>query len=153
MNLFRIDPSSLPKRGPNVIREAVATQAAPAAVGPYSQAIQTGELVFASGQIGLDPSSGKLREGLEAQTRQVLANLRAVLEAADLTLDDVVKTTIFIVDIGQFATVNAIYGEAFSSPPPPPPARSTVQVSALPLGALVEIEAIAVRRLAASEPV
>lgn len=131
-----------------MIREAVATHAAPAAVGPYSQAIQTGELVFASGQIGLDPSSGKLREGLEAQTRQVLANLRAVLEAADLTLDDVVKTTIFLVDIGQFATVNGIYGEAFSSPPP---ARSTVQVSALPLGALVEIEAIAVRRLAASK--
>lgn len=132
-----------------MIREAVATQAAPAAVGPYSQAIRAGELVFASGQIGLDPSSGKLREGLEAQTRQALANLRAVLEAAGLTMGDVVKTTLFIVDIGQFATVNAIYGEAFSSPPP---ARSTVQVSALPLGALVEIEAIAVRGLAAAEP-
>lgn len=131
-----------------MIREAVATQAAPAAVGPYSQAIRTGEMVFASGQIGLDPSSGTLRNGLEAQARQVLANLRAVLEAAELTMDDVVKTTIFLVDIGQFATVNEIYGEAFSSPPP---ARSTVQVSALPLGALVEIEAIAVRRLAASK--
>jgi 2-iminobutanoate/2-iminopropanoate deaminase len=123
-----------------VNRKAIATQAAPAAVGPYSQAIKTGELVFASGQLGLDPATGKLQEGLEAQTRQVLANLSAVLDAAGASLADVVKTTIFLVDISQFATVNAIYGTAF---PSPPPARSTVQVAALPLGGLVEIEAIA----------
>lgn len=121
-------------------REAIATQAAPAAVGPYSQAIKTGNFVFASGQIGLDPATGKLQEGLEAQTRQILANLAAVLHAAGASMADVVKTTIFLVDIGQFATVNAIYSTAF---PSPPPARSTVQVAALPLGGLVEIEAIA----------
>jgi 2-iminobutanoate/2-iminopropanoate deaminase len=121
-------------------REAVATQAAPAAVGPYSQAIKGGTLVFASGQLGIDPATGKLQEGLEAQTRQVLANLSAVLSAAGASMADVVKTTIFLVDISQFATVNAIYGTAF---PSPPPARSTVQVAALPLGGLVEIEAIA----------
>jgi len=124
-----------------VNREAISTQAAPAAVGPYSQAIKSGTLVFASGQIGLDPATGKLQEGLEAQTRQVLANLTAVLRAAGASMADVVKTTIFLVDISQFATVNAIYSTAF---PTPPPARSTVQVAALPLGALVEIEAIAI---------
>ena len=121
-------------------REAIATQAAPAAVGPYSQAIKTGDLVFASGQLGLDPATGKLQEGLEAQTRQVLANLDAVLRAAGTSMANVVKTTIFLVDISQFSTVNAIYSTAF---PTPPPARSTVQVAALPLGGLVEIEAIA----------
>ena len=124
-------------------REAIATQAAPAAVGPYSQAIKTGSLVFASGQLGLDPATGKLQEGLEAQTRQVLANIAAVLSAAGADMADVVKTTIFLVDITQFATVNAIYSFAF---PTPPPARSTVQVAALPLGGLVEIEAIALVR-------
>jgi 2-iminobutanoate/2-iminopropanoate deaminase len=123
-----------------VNREAIATQAAPAAVGPYSQAIKTGDLVFASGQLGLDPATGKLQEGLEAQTRQVLANLEAVLSAAGTSMANVVKTTIFLVDISQFSTVNAIYSTAF---PTPPPARSTVQVAALPLGGLVEIEAIA----------
>lgn len=124
-------------------REAIATQAAPAAVGPYSQAIKTGDFVFASGQLGLDPATGKLQEGLEAQTHQVLANLSAVLGAAGASMADVVKTTIFLVDISQFATVNAIYGTVFSTPPP---ARSTVQVAALPLGGLVEIEAIALVR-------
>jgi 2-iminobutanoate/2-iminopropanoate deaminase len=123
-----------------VNREAIATQAAPAAVGPYSQAIKSGNFVFASGQLGLDPATGKLREGLEAQTEQVLANLAAVLSAAGASMADVVKTTIFLVDISQFAKVNALYGAAF---PTPPPARSTVQVAALPLGGLVEIEAIA----------
>lgn len=125
-------------------REAIATQAAPAAVGPYSQAIKTESLVFASGQIGLDPETGKLQEGLEAQTRQVLANLTAVLSAAGANMAGVVKTTIFLVDISQFALVNAIYSTAF---PTPPPARSTVQVAALPLGALVEIEAIALVKM------
>lgn len=123
-------------------REAIATQAAPAAVGPYSQAIMGGNLVFVSGQLGLDPATGKLQDGLEAQTEQVLANLASVLGAAGVSMADVVKTTIFLVDISQFATVNAIYGKAF---PTPPPARSTVQVAALPLGGLVEIEAIALR--------
>ena len=122
-------------------RKAIATQAAPAAVGPYSQAIKTDGLIFASGQLGLDPATGKLQEGLEAQTRQVLANISSVLDAAGASMADVVKTTIFMVDITQFATVNAIYGTAF---PSPPPARSTVQVAALPLGGLVEIEVIAV---------
>lgn len=121
-------------------REAVATQRAPAVVGPYSQAIRANDFVFASGQLGLDPATGRLREGLEAQTRQALANLAAVLEAAGASMASVVKTTIFLVDISQFATVNAIYGSAF---PGSPPARSTVQVAALPLGGLVEIEAVA----------
>lgn len=124
-------------------RVAIATQAAPAAVGPYSQAIKHGNLVFASGQLGLDPETGKLRDGLEAQTAQVLANLAAVLDAAGASMADVVKTTIFLVDLSQFATVNAIYGAAF---PTPPPARSTVQVAALPLGGLVEIEAVALAK-------
>ena len=124
-------------------REAIATQAAPAAVGPYSQGIKTGGFVFASGQLGLDPATGKLQEGLEAQSRQALSNLEAVLGAAGASMADVVKTTIFLVDISQFAAVNAIYGTMF---PTPPPARSTVQVAALPLGGLVEIEAIALVR-------
>jgi 2-iminobutanoate/2-iminopropanoate deaminase len=122
-------------------REAIATQAAPAAVGPYSQAIKTETLIFASGQLGIEPSTGKLREGVEAQTEQVLANLTAVLAAAGASMADVVKTTIFLVDMSHFATVNALYATAFASPPP---ARSTIQVAALPLGGLVEIEATAI---------
>lgn len=121
-------------------RVAVATKHAPAAVGPYSQAIVAGGLIFSSGQLGLIPETGKLPVGIEAQTRQVLANLASVLEAAGSTMDQVVKTTIFLVDMNDFATVNAIYADAFSTVPP---ARSTVQVAALPLGGLVEIEAIA----------
>ena len=113
---------------------------APAAVGPYSQAIKTEQFVFASGQLGLIPATGKLPQGIEAQTRQVLANLTAVLAEAGTSMDAVVKTTIFLVDMADFATVNGIYAEAFSDVPP---ARSTVQVAALPLGGLVEIEAIA----------
>ncbi|MCC6168398.1 MAG: reactive intermediate/imine deaminase [Caldilineaceae bacterium] len=124
-------------------REAVATSRAPAAVGPYSQAIKTDGLVFASGQLGLDPQSGTLRAGLEEQTQQALNNLAAVLEAAGTGLQDVVKTTIFLVDLSQFGAVNRIYAAAFNGVPP---ARSTVQVAALPLGGLIEIEAIAVVR-------
>jgi 2-iminobutanoate/2-iminopropanoate deaminase len=121
-------------------REIIATDKAPGAVGPYSQAVRVGHLVFTAGQIGLDPVLGKLRTGIAAQTRQVMANLQAVLEAAGTSLNQVVKTTIFLQDIADFATVNQIYGSAFTETPP---ARSTVAVAALPLGALVEIEAIA----------
>ncbi|MCX6045100.1 MAG: Rid family detoxifying hydrolase [Chloroflexi bacterium] len=121
-------------------RKAISTQHAPAALGPYSQAIHAGNFVFASGQLGLDPQTGKLQEGIEAQTRQVLANLAAVLAAAGSGVDKVVKTTIFLANMADFAKVNAIYGEIFKTEPP---ARSTVQVAALPLGGLVEIEVIA----------
>ena len=124
-------------------REIIATDRAPAAVGPYSQAVRVGDFVFTAGQIGIDPATGKLREGLEAQTRQILDNLQAVLEAAGSGLEHVVKTTIFLTDIADFAAVNAVYATAF---PERPPARSTVQVAALPLGALVEIEAVALVR-------
>ncbi len=121
-------------------RKAISTQHAPAALGPYSQAIHAGNFVFASGQLGLDPETGKLQEGIEAQTRQVLANLAAVLAAAGSGVEKVVKATIFLVDMADFAKVNAIYSEIFKAEPP---ARSTVQVAALPLGGLVEIEVIA----------
>ncbi|HEY54277.1 MAG TPA: RidA family protein [Caldilineae bacterium] len=122
-------------------REIVHTDNAPAAVGPYSQAVKTANMVFTAGQIGLDPQTGKLRNGLEAQTRQVLVNLEAVLHAAGASMAHIVKTTIFLTDMADFATVNAIYANAFDAAPP---ARSTVAVAALPLGALVEIEAIAI---------
>ncbi len=122
-------------------REVIHTDQAPAAVGPYSQAIRVGNLVFTAGQVGIDPVTGQLREGLEAQTRQIMANLQAVLQAAGTDLAHVVKTTIFMTDLSAFKQVNAIYGEYF---PADPPARSTIQVAALPLGALIEIEAIAV---------
>lgn len=121
-------------------RTVIATPHAPAAVGPYSQAIRSGNLVFTAGQIGLDPSTGKIVEGLENQVEQVLSNLRAVLDAAGSSLDQAVKTTIFLADMADFAQVNAIYGRAFSVTPP---ARSTIQATGLPLGALVEIEVIA----------
>lgn len=124
-------------------REIITTDHAPAAVGPYSQAVRAGDFVFTAGQIGLDPATGQLvAGGLEAQTRQVLANLSAVLAAAGTSLDNVVKTTIFLTDLSAFKTVNSIYGQYFTGAPP---ARSTVEVAALPLGALVEIEAVAVR--------
>ncbi len=118
----------------------IQTQHAPAAIGPYSQAIRAGNLIFASGQLGLDPQSGKLQEGVEAQARQALTNIQAVLQSAGSNIDRVVKTTIFLADINDFAKVNAVYGEVFQLDPP---ARSTVQVAALPLGGLVEIEIVA----------
>jgi 2-iminobutanoate/2-iminopropanoate deaminase len=121
-------------------RTVIHTPNAPAAIGPYSQAIRAGNFLFASGQLGLDPASGNLVEGIEAQTRQALANLQAVLAEAGGSVDDVVKTTIFLADLGHFATVNALYGEVFKHEPP---ARSTVQVAALPKGGLVEIEIVA----------
>ncbi len=121
-------------------RTVVSTSNAPAAIGPYSQAIRAGQFLFASGQLGLDPATGDLREGIEAQTRQALANLQAVLAEAGASVANVVKTTIFLADLGHFATVNQLYGEVFGQEPP---ARSTVQVAALPKGGLVEIEVIA----------
>ena len=121
----------------------IETNQAPAAIGPYSQAMQAGELVFLSGQIPLEPVTGELvAGGIEAQTRQVMSNLAAVLAAAGLDYACLVKTTIYLVDLGDFATVNRIYGECFG---PVPPARATVQVAALPKGALIEIEGVAVK--------
>ena len=107
-----------------------------------SQAVRSGDMVFCSGQLGMDPATGELVEGIEAQADRALRNLRSVLDAAGLGFDDVVKTTIFLADMNDFATVNAIYARFM---PDPPPARSTVQVAALPKGGLVEIEAIARR--------
>ncbi len=126
-------------------RHAIQTNGAPAAIGPYSQAIRSGELVFCSGQLGLDPATGELAEGVEAQAERSLRNLQSVLDAAGLSFDDVVKTTIFLADVNDFATVNAIYAKFM---PDPPPARSTIGVGALPKGGRVEIEAIARRPLA-----
>jgi 2-iminobutanoate/2-iminopropanoate deaminase len=124
-------------------RTAVATGLAPAAIGPYSQAIDVGRLLFCSGQLGLDPASGDFVEGgVGAQAERAMRNLGAVLEAAGLSFADVVKTTIFLADMADFAAVNAVYARFM---PEPPPARSTVQVAALPKGGLVEIEAIARR--------
>lgn len=122
------------------MRTVINTNTAPAAIGPYSQAIRTGDFVFTSGQIGLDPVTGSLAEGIDAQTRQVIKNLAAVLAAAGASFKDVIKTTIFLADMADFQTVNMIYAAQFTADPP---ARSTVQVAALPRHALVEIEAVA----------
>jgi 2-iminobutanoate/2-iminopropanoate deaminase len=123
------------------MKRAIQTHAAPAAVGPYSQAIEQDGWIFCSGQIALEPGSGRMVEGgIEAQTRRVMENLREVLIAAGASLRDIVKTTIFLTDLADFETVNRIYSEHFE---PPYPARATVQVPALPRGAHVEIEAIA----------
>jgi 2-iminobutanoate/2-iminopropanoate deaminase len=122
-------------------KELVSSKDAPGAIGPYSQAVKAGSLVFLSGQIPLDPSTGKLVEGdITAQTRRVMENLRAVLAAAGCSFDDVVRTTIFLADLADFAAVNETYGSFFQAPFP---ARATVQVAALPRGARVEIDAIA----------
>ena len=123
-------------------RQAVSTAGAPAAIGPYSQGIDADGLLFCSGQLGLDPATGELVEGVEAQAERALRNLQAVLDAAGATFADVVKTTIFLVDIGDFAAVNGVYARFM---PDPPPARSTVGVAALPKGGRVEVEAIARR--------
>jgi 2-iminobutanoate/2-iminopropanoate deaminase len=123
-------------------RQAISTGGAAAAIGPYSQAIRSGDMLFCSGQLGIDPATGELVEGVEAQAERALRNLQSVLDAAGLGFDDVVKTTIFLADIGDFAAVNAVYARFM---PDPPPARSTVQVAALPKAGRVEIEAIARR--------
>jgi len=122
-------------------RKIISTQHAPAAVGPYSQAVQVGDFIYSAGQIPLVPATGKLIEGgIEAQTRQVMQNLAAVLEAAGSSLAHVIKTTIYVTDLANFAAINQVYGSFFAADPP---ARSTVQVAALPLGAQVEIEVVA----------
>jgi 2-iminobutanoate/2-iminopropanoate deaminase len=121
--------------------DAISTDRAPAAVGPYSQAIRSGEYLFCSGQIPLDPDTGKFPgDDIESQTAQVLKNVRAVLSGAGLDLSHVVKTTIFLTDMGKFSVVNEIYAGEFGEHKP---ARATVEVSNLPLGALIEIECIA----------
>lgn len=119
----------------------IATPNAPAAVGPYSQGVCAGNLVYTAGQVALDPATGKLVEGdIEAQTHQVFRNLQAVLRAAGTDLANVVKTTVFLQDMDHFAAMNQAYAQHFAGQPP---ARTTVQVAKLPLGALVEIEAVA----------
>jgi len=128
------------------MKNPIQTQHAPAAIGPYSQAIEINGWVLCSGQLGLDPASGKLVEGsIEAETRRLLENIRAVLAAVKLTLADIVSTTIFLIDLKDFDIVNRVYGEHFATPYP---ARSTVQVAALPRGARIEIAAIAARSAA-----
>lgn len=125
------------------MKTAIATDKAPAAIGPYSQAVEAGPYLFCSGQIPVDPATGELvAGGIGAETRRVLENLAAVLTAARSGLDRVVKTTVFLTDLRQFAAMNEAYAEFF---PEPPPARSTVGVAALPRGVGIEIEAIALR--------
>src|SRR5512139_851862 len=122
-------------------REAVKAAGAPAAIGPYSQAVRSGGFLFCSGQIPLDPATGKLVEGgIEVQTERVLRNLEAVLAAGGSSLAAVVKTTVYLADLGDFAAMNAVYGSFFAADPP---ARATVQAAKLPAGARVEIDAIA----------
>lgn len=126
------------------MKTPIHTRKAPAALGPYSQAVEQRGFVFCSGQVALDPESGTIAKGgIEFETRRVLQNIGEVLSAAGLDFVDVVKTTIFMIDLSEFETVNRIYGEHFE---PPYPARSTVQVAALPRGARIEIEAIAMKR-------
>jgi 2-iminobutanoate/2-iminopropanoate deaminase len=125
-------------------RTAISTPKAPAAIGPYSQAIRTGDLVFTSGQVALDPATGQLVPGTIAeQTIQVLENLKAVLEATGTTFASVIKTTVFLKDMNDFAAMNAVYGQYFAPEDAIAPARSTVEVARLPKDALVEIEVIA----------
>ncbi len=125
------------------MKREIATETAPDALGPYSQAIESGDLIFVSGQIALDPATGRLvGESVEAETCQVLKNLGAILTAAGLTLDAVVRTTIYLTDLGDFPRVNQAYADFFTTPFP---ARATVGVAALPRGARIEIDAIARR--------
>lgn len=123
--------------------KAIKTEKAPAAIGPYSQAIEANGFVYASGQLPIDPATGQMSDGIQAQTRQALTNARAILEAAGLGLHDVVKTTVLLADIADFAAMNEVYSQFFSEPYP---ARSAFAVKAVPKGALVEIECIAARK-------
>jgi len=122
------------------MKEILATTAAPAAIGPYSQGVKACNLVITSGQLGIDPATGAFAEGIQAQTRQSLLNVQAVLAAAGLTMENVIKTTVFLKDMNDFAAMNEIYAGFFTGDPP---ARSAVQVARLPKDGLVEIEAIA----------
>ncbi len=123
-------------------KEVIATDQAPAAIGPYSQAIRIGDLIYTAGQLGLVPATKQLAgPDVESQTKRALENLQAVLEAAGSCLEHVVKTTVFVTDLGEFARMNAVYATFFTDTPP---ARSTVQVAALPAGGRVEIEAVAI---------
>ncbi len=124
------------------MKKAISTTSAPGAIGPYSQAIDAGAFVYASGQIPLDPATGTMPEGIKAQTAQSLANVKAILAEAGLTMDNVVKTTVFLADMSLFAEMNEVYATAFNAPFP---ARSAVAVKEIPKGALVEIEVIAIR--------
>ena len=157
-NLFRLLPiasliaimgcaaepmQEMPPQTP-VPHQAVKADGAPAAIGPYSQAVQVGDVVYLAGQIGMDPASGALVDGgIEAQTKQALDNLGAVLKEAGMDYDNVVRATVFLSDINNFQSMNGVYTEYFKSDHPP--ARSTVQVAAIPRGALVEIDFIAVK--------
>ena len=125
-----------------MMKKVISTGKAPSAIGPYSQAIQVGNLVYTSGQIPIDPATGAFVEGgINEQTRRSLLNVKAVLEEAGLTMGDVVKTTVFMTDMNDFADMNSVYAEFFSEPYP---ARSAVAVKTLPKGALVEIEVVAI---------
>lgn len=124
------------------MKTQIATEKAPGAIGPYSQAIDCGPFVYASGQIPLNPETGEMAEGITAQTRQSLANVKAILEAAGLTMANVVKTTVFLANMNDFAAMNEVYAQAFEAPFP---ARSAVAVRTLPKNALVEIEVIAAK--------
>ena len=132
-------PSAKPPRGTK--RTVISTELAPKAIGPYSQGIRVGDLIYTAGQAAVDPAIGKLIEGdISAQTRRTLQNISAILDAAGTSLSKVVKTTVFLTDMANFRAMNEVYAEFF---PEHPPARSTVAVAGLPLGALVEIECIA----------
>lgn len=124
------------------MKKVIATTNAPGAIGPYSQAIDTGSFVFISGQIPVNPATGEIPEGIEAQAAQSMANIKAILAEAGLTMDNVIKTTVFLADMSLFADMNKVYAENFTAPFP---ARSAVAVKELPKQVLVEIEVIAVR--------
>ena len=124
------------------MKNIVSTDKAPGAIGPYSQAVRVGNMLFASGQIPLDPATGKFPDGIEAQTRQSLTNIKHILEAAGGSMDNVVKTTVFLSDMNNFAAMNAVYGTFFNEGSYP--ARSAVEVARIPRDALVEIEVVAV---------
>ena len=124
------------------MKEKVQSNQAPSAIGPYSQAVAAGDTVYVSGQLPIDPATGQLAEGIAAQTRQSLENIKAILQAAGLTLDHVVKTTVLLKDIGDFNAMNDVYGTYFQGVCP---ARAAFQVADLPRGGMVEIEAVAVR--------
>ena len=122
--------------------EAISTKNAPAAIGPYSQALDMGCMVFVSGQIPVDPATGAMAEDVRAQAAQSLTNIKSILAEAGVGMDDVIKTTVFLADLGDFAAVNEVYASFFSEPYP---ARSCVQVAAIPKGAKLEIECIAAK--------